>query len=251
MPIHNWTRVTAGTFHDFHLSWIGELKRVLNGGLLPKGYYAMAEQVAGEMGPDVIALHTRRPNGEIDAGPISGATAVAAAPPQVSLVQELSEDEVYAHRRRTLVIRHTSGDEVVALIEIISPGNKSGAGQVERQIDKIASAVDANVSVLVIDLFPPGRHDPHGLHGAFWEYVHGGEFSPPRERPLTLVSYSPGQITRAYVESVAVGMPLPEMPLFLNDEWYINAPLEATYRDAYATVAQRCKDVLEARSNGA
>lgn len=36
MPIHDWTRVTAGTWHDFHLAWIAELRNVLNGGLLPR-----------------------------------------------------------------------------------------------------------------------------------------------------------------------------------------------------------------------
>jgi len=40
MPMHDWTRVSAGTFHDFHCSWIAELKKTLNGGLLPPDYYA-------------------------------------------------------------------------------------------------------------------------------------------------------------------------------------------------------------------
>ena len=31
MPMHNWTRVSAGTFHDFHCSWIAELKKALEG----------------------------------------------------------------------------------------------------------------------------------------------------------------------------------------------------------------------------
>src|SRR5207247_6476085 len=56
MPVHDWNRVTAGTFHDFHLAWIAELRRTLNGGLLPQGYYALAEQVAGEIIPDVLTL---------------------------------------------------------------------------------------------------------------------------------------------------------------------------------------------------
>ena len=47
MPVHDWTRVEAGTFHDFHHSWIEELKRALNAGLLPLAYYAQAEQRAG------------------------------------------------------------------------------------------------------------------------------------------------------------------------------------------------------------
>src|SRR5262249_41299321 len=56
MPIHDWTRVNAGTFHDFHHEWISTLKRALNGGLLPADYYAMAEQIAGGLHPDVLTL---------------------------------------------------------------------------------------------------------------------------------------------------------------------------------------------------
>ena len=56
MPIHDWTRVTAGIFHDFHLSWVAEIKRRLNQGILPPRYYALAEQLAGGMGPDVLTL---------------------------------------------------------------------------------------------------------------------------------------------------------------------------------------------------
>src|SRR6266478_5165711 len=40
-------RVEAGIFHDFHTVWIGTLRTALNEGLLPQGYYALAEQHAG------------------------------------------------------------------------------------------------------------------------------------------------------------------------------------------------------------
>jgi hypothetical protein len=45
MPIHDWTRVSDGTFHGFHVAWIAEIRNVLNGGLLPPNYYAQAEQI--------------------------------------------------------------------------------------------------------------------------------------------------------------------------------------------------------------
>jgi hypothetical protein len=80
MPVHDWTRVSAGTFHTFHTSWMTELLRGLNNGLLPDGYYAMSEQVAGETGPDVLTLHS--PTARRD-GPQSapgGANALADAP---------------------------------------------------------------------------------------------------------------------------------------------------------------------------
>ena len=52
MPIHDWARVDAGVFHSFHISWIAELTKVLNSGLLPPEYYALGEQVAGGMATD-------------------------------------------------------------------------------------------------------------------------------------------------------------------------------------------------------
>ena len=51
MPVHDWTRVDAGIFHDFHNAWITHLKEALNEGLLPDGYYAQAEQHAGRLIP--------------------------------------------------------------------------------------------------------------------------------------------------------------------------------------------------------
>ena len=47
MPIHDWTRVEAGIFHAFHHSWVEEIARALNRGLLPPDYYALPEQIAG------------------------------------------------------------------------------------------------------------------------------------------------------------------------------------------------------------
>ena len=44
MPVHDWSRVFAGAFHDFHLAWMAELRNALNGGILPENYYALAEQ---------------------------------------------------------------------------------------------------------------------------------------------------------------------------------------------------------------
>ena len=56
MPIHDWTRVDAGIFHHFHHGWIEEISRALNRGLLPPDHYALAEQIAGGLGPDVLSL---------------------------------------------------------------------------------------------------------------------------------------------------------------------------------------------------
>src|SRR5438552_2507254 len=45
MPIHNWSRVEGGLFHDFHQAWTIEIRNALNAGVLPPQYFALAEQV--------------------------------------------------------------------------------------------------------------------------------------------------------------------------------------------------------------
>jgi hypothetical protein len=67
-------------------------------------------------------------------------------PPAVSYTASLDEDEIYTRKRRSLVIRHASGDRVVAYLEILSPGNKSGRAALERFLDKAVSVLNRSVS---------------------------------------------------------------------------------------------------------
>jgi hypothetical protein len=60
MPVHDWTRVEAGIFHDFHHEWISTIRRALNDELLPAEYYALAEQQAAGFGPNVLTQPWKR-----------------------------------------------------------------------------------------------------------------------------------------------------------------------------------------------
>ena len=61
MPIHDWTRVPAGTYHFFHQRWISAIADALNAGGLPEGYFAMSEVDAKGPIPDVLALKAQPP----------------------------------------------------------------------------------------------------------------------------------------------------------------------------------------------
>jgi hypothetical protein len=61
-----------------------------------------------------------------------------------------------------------SGHRLIALIEIVSPANKDRRDHVEELATKVGTALSLGVHVLLIDLFPPGTHDPQGMHGALW-----------------------------------------------------------------------------------
>src|SRR5438445_261925 len=98
MPIHDWTRVQAGIFHDFHHAWIEEIKRALNRGLLPPDYYALAEQIAGGLGPDVLTL--QRP-GPVDIGTPVGGIALAEKQPKVRF-HARTETELYSAKAKAV-----------------------------------------------------------------------------------------------------------------------------------------------------
>ena len=259
MAIHDWTRVTAGTFHAFHVAWTAELQRALNAGLLPEGYYALAEQVAGRTVPDVLTLQYLRDalpeeGFRIPAGPASaspgaaedaGGVAVADAPPKVQSVASISEATLLTLKRRRIVIRHATDDRIVALLEIVSPGNKDGPGPLQALVDKAVAAIQQGYHLMVIDLFPPGPNDPRGIHDRIWRELEGEAYTPPPDKPLTLASYRVGRGVTAYVEPIAIGDVAPDMPLFLDPDHYVNVPLESTYTAAYEGVPRRWKQVIE------
>jgi hypothetical protein len=254
MPIHDWTRVDAGIFHHFHHAWIEAITRALNAGLLPQAYYALAEQYAAGFGPDVLTLQELE-NGEDDDGatptrsapfqPASGDGGLLLAPPKAHFAGE-ADIEFYRRKQPSIAVRHVSDDRVVAMVEIVSPGNKAGQTLFRGFVNKAAILLEKGIHLLIIDLLPPTPRDPHGIHAAIWEEISGQEYLPPHGKPLMLASYERSLSVRAYVEHVAVGDPLMEMPLFLEPGAHVPTPLEATYQSAWSAVPRRWQRVLEA-----
>jgi Protein of unknown function (DUF4058) len=246
MPIHDWTRVEAGTFHHFHHSWIEEIARALNRGLLPRGFYAMAEQITGHIGPDVLTLN-RPPFISLasESSPSDGGIAVADAPPKVRFHAK-AEVDLYASKAKAVVIRHRSGHKVIAMIEIVSPGNKSSKTELKAFVEKAIQALSTGIHLLIVDLFPPTARDPWGIHRAIWGEDHEGDFALTDDKPLTCVSYVGMPCPEVYLDPVAVGDALPDMPLFLTPEAYVPLPLEATYQSAWEAVPDFLQEVLAA-----
>jgi hypothetical protein len=251
MPVHDWARVGAGPFHDFHATWIIDLKRALNAGLLPPGYYAMAEQVGGSVIPDVLTLEAMPPEeGRTPESP-AGGVAVAPAAPKVRFT-EATENDLYAQKRKRLVIRHSSDDRMVALVEILSPGNKASRDAIRTFAEKAAGVLSRGIHLLVIDLHPRTPRDPEGIHAVIWSEFAAPTVVLPPDKPLTLASYvAEGELKRAFIEPVAVGDVLPDMPLFLTPAFYVNVPLEKTYAAAFDAVPRRWRGLLEAPPGGA
>src|SRR6476660_2259145 len=118
MPIHDWTRAPAGIFHHFHQRWIAALCDAFNLGGLPSGYFALAEQAAGGPIPDVLTVQ-EEPSSRIRDGDGGG---IAVAPPQTRFITK-AEPEQYVAKANRVGIHHPLG-HLVAVLEIVSPGNK-------------------------------------------------------------------------------------------------------------------------------
>jgi len=245
MPVHDWTRVEAGIFHDFHNAWIIELRNALNGGVLPDGYYALTEQHAGRYIADLLTLHASAPSKEPPLPPESGGLALAEAPPKVR--RKLTSAGSLRRLRRTLAIRHVRGHRLVALLEIVSPANKDRAEHVQEFVGKAVATLEHGIHLLLIDPLVPGPHDPHGMHAAVWEHFDDEPFEPPADEPLTLASYNAGPSPDAWVEHAAVGGVLPVMPLVLRGDRYVQVELESTYQAAYRGFPAFWREVLEGR----
>jgi len=214
MPMHDWTRVPAGIFHAFHHGWISALGDMLNK-RDPNEHYALAEQQA-DVGLDWLIGHDHE-----------------------------SEAEFYRRKKSSIVVHHEKDDRIVAMIEIVSPGNKASRHAFRAFVDKACELLEHRIHLLIVDPFPPSPRDPNGVHAAIWEEVEDDPFHLPKDKPLTLVAYECDLTTRAYIEPVAVGDVLPEMPLFLVPDGCVKIPLESTYQTAFSVLPRRWKRVLD------
>lgn len=227
MPIHDWTRVRAYRFHDFHQTWTIRIRDTLNRDVLPDGYLAMAEQITGGPEPDVVTLSLPMKPGD----GASGALGIAENPPKAR-VQTQSETASYARKANRITIRHPDG-EVIAVIEIVSPGNKDSRHAIRAFARKAVEFLHAGIHLLIVDLFPPSKRDPRGIHKLIWDRIRDEEFELPLDKPLTLAAYSAGTTIRGYIELIGVGDSLPDMPIFLTSDRYVPCPLEATYQQSW------------------
>jgi hypothetical protein len=240
MPMHDWTRVSSGIYHNFHQDWTIEICRTLNRGILPEGFYAMTDQRVSGPEPDVVALQGRWPDSSS-----GGGLAVAEVSPRLKASARADLEALrYASKANRLSVRDELG-RVVAIIEVVSPGNKDGRDAASSFVSKAVGFLRIGIHFLMVDPFPTGPRDPEGLAHAIWRAM-TDEPIEPRDpgRPLTVAAFDAGSPLTAYVECLAVGDPMPEAPLFLAPGWYVNVPLESTYRASWGETPRPIRDLV-------
>ncbi len=245
MPMHDWTRVEARIYHDFHSRWLITISNALNSGVLPSDHYALVEQVAATAVTDVLTLQRTQPRAlpPVPAG-------VVTALPRAAFV-ERARRRVIRRSGRRLAIRHVTGHRVVAVAELVSPGNKSARRDLQTFFYKYACLLDDGVHVLIIDPLPPVALAPNGLHPLIWSQIARRRRGSPRyalppDRPLSVLSYAAGPDALASADTFAVGQSVPDGPPYLNSDDHVTIPLEAAYQAAFAEVPAFWRDTLTA-----
>jgi hypothetical protein len=241
MPIHNWSRIPSGLFHDFHQTWCIHIKSALNSGLLPKGLSALVEQRAGPKEADVLAIESFRLGGKPGIKDDGGLLTLD--PPSTSIVRKTT-NEIYADRSNRIVVKHHLG-RIVAIIEILSPGNKDSRAALRDFVDETIDFMRRGVHLLLIDLFPPSSRDPFGMHKVIWDEIHDEPFQFPSGKDRILASYEMDAIRTAYIEPVAVGDRLPDMALFLVNGMHVRVPLESTYMSTWDASPEEMRHAVE------
>ena len=198
MPMHDWRKIESDLYYDFHFSWLLAIRDVLNSGLLGNEYYALAEQVTSEFKPDVVAL-TKRDQ------PLTQASGSA---PTVALLDQGRMTNQLRKRNR-LSIRHVSHDRVVAVIEIVSPGNKDDKKACADFVRKAFDLLAMRINFLYIDPFAPTDQDLYGLHARIWKKLLPKKTAhhATADQPLMSVSYTclDNDEIQAAIEWFAVG----------------------------------------------
>ena len=133
------------------------------------------------------------------------------------------------------VFSTTGGLTLVAAVKLVSPSNKERAEERRAFAAKCASYLHQGIALIVIDIVTNRRANLHNetmrLMGA------AEEFLLPAEVDLYAVAYRPVlRQERAEIDlwtaPVAVGQPLPTLPLRLTGDLFVPVEFESGYMEA-------------------
>ncbi len=203
---HQWT--------SLHGPWAASISAELNR-RLPRGYIAQTNVHIG-IETDVAAL---REQGTPDA---SGCW--SAGDPSAVLTAAAATDTVEIQ-----IVSLHEGPVLVGAIELVSPANKDRPSERVAFVDKCAGLIRRRVGVLVVDVVTERRASLHQALAARLDPAVG----PLLDTHLYAASYAPGAANglariRLWERPLALGEPLPTMPLWLRD-LCVPVDLEASY----------------------
>jgi hypothetical protein len=200
--------------HSFHNSWATYLSSRLNA-LLPPGYFAEANVQFG-VEIDVAAF--------ADPGTTGAPAGWAPPPPLASPPFEMSGAVV-----EVVIFDRSGGPRPAGAVELVSPANKDRPLHREAFVAKCVTYLNAGVGLVLVDVV---TERPADLHRELLTRLGLGDRRPGPA--LSGSAYRPVErdgvrVLDLWREPIAVGQPLPTLPLWLRGGLCLPVELEATY----------------------
>ena len=219
---------------SLHTGWIGALTTRLNA-FMPPEYLALdTVRIGSRAEADIAAVEIgefETEQGEEGQGGLALATRQISYAPPAALgtcsyaFPDVAEIRIYTDRgERTLV----------GAIELVSPANKDRPEKREAFVGKCLDYLASGASLVIVDVVT-GRHA--NLHNAIAERLGAPDaLLLPDDSHLYATAYRPvirGKKTQIefWINPLAIGQPLPTMPLRLIGDLFVPVELERTYTE--------------------
>ena len=226
-PRHHW--------ESFHSNWATRLADGLTDRWLPPEFVVEENtHGGGRLEIDVAAYEQPpldRPHVPTNGSPVATVPPLTWAPPAAARTMPAVFPDTFEVR----VFSTTGGLTLVAAIELISPGNKDRPEERRAFAAKCASYLFQGVALIIIDVVTSRRAN---LHNETMRLMNAAdEFLLSVEPDLYAVAYRP--VLRGdkpeidlWTAPVAVGQPLPTLPLRLTGDLFVPVDFEAAYMEA-------------------
>jgi hypothetical protein len=225
-----WPRNPWESFHSF---WAGSIGAYLNR-ILPRRFIAVVQTHLGPQVEADVAEYERPPDPEdmqSPNGPGGGVAVQTYSPPTTALVAPA----VYPDDLEVQVRDEREDARLVAVVELVSPRNKDRPEARRAFAAKCAAYLQRGVGVVTVDTVTTRQANMHNELATLmsWE----GRLHLPAEESLAAVAYRPARRGTAneidiWPVALALGGPLPVLPLALLGTRAIPLDLEASYTEA-------------------
>jgi hypothetical protein len=225
---------TRRSWDRLHAQWPATIVVALNR-FLPKRYVAgPGVHLGSAIEIDVATYETNDPESRASGGsPNGGGVATAVwAPPQPTLA--IATDPPGQETYEVLVYNTDSGERLVAAVEIVSPANNDRPNNRRAFIAKCASLLHEGVCVAIVDLVTTRTSN---LYRELMEFLGQQECAFPNDAPslyavaLRWTDKADQWTLETWVNPLAVGSPLPTLPLWLAEDFAVPLELESSYEE--------------------
>jgi hypothetical protein len=218
-------------WEGFHGRWAAAMADALNQSLPPEYFAEFQVTLGTRIEVDVATFNEQvapeaRPNG---AG-TAVQTRVWSPPAPVAVLPAIFPDTFEVQ-----VFSSVGGPVLVAAVELVSPGNKDRDEARRAFVAKCAAYLQQGIGLIVVDIVTVRHANLHDELMAFLGPTAG--FAFPTATPLYATAYRPAHRQQrneidVWREPLAVGRPLPTLPLAVRGLGYLPIDLEGSYTEA-------------------